>query len=170
MEFIYKKLCTNSYMFKLQSPSKYSLFETHYRDVFSTAHNSSWTHPFWCLWVLLLVFVSPLPHWQNVSLWGLFSFRKTKKGCLGVRTGGWGMGVMPSGGKSCWTLSTVWAGVLVNHPSWNGPTHWKSLQKNPLKPNTASQNTTSWHTDTDGFLEHSSSGEACTTRGLPSRR
>ena len=36
----------------------------------------------------------------------------------------------------------------------------------------ASHNNTSWHTDTDGFLEHSRvvAGEACTTRGPPSRR
>ena len=32
-----------------------------------------------------------------------------------------------------------------------------SLHKNSLKPNAASHNATSWYTDTDGFLEHSSS-------------
>ena len=32
--------------------------------------------------------------------------------------------------KHCWTLSTMWAGVLINHPSWNWQTHWKSLKKN----------------------------------------
>ena len=25
--------------------------------------------------------------------------------------------------------SVVWAGALINHPSWNGQTRWKSLQK-----------------------------------------
>ena len=43
-----------------------------------------------------------------------------------------------------------------------------SLQnKNSLKWNTASHNNAIWYTDTDGFLEHSSSGEACTTRACP---
>ena len=31
--------------------------------------------------------------------------------------------------KNCWTLSAVWAGAPFNHPSWNGQTHWKNLQK-----------------------------------------
>ena len=35
------------------------------------------------------------------------------------------------------------------------------LKKNSLKLNVASHNNTSWYTDTDGFLEHSPSGEAC---------
>ena len=67
-----------------------------------------------------------------------------------------------------WTLSGVWADMLVNHPSWNGQTHLKSLQKNPLKPNTASHNNASWYSDSGGFLAHLA-GEACTTRGPPSR-
>ena len=54
-----------------------------------------------------------------------------------------------------WTLSPVWAGVLMNLSSWNGETHW-NLQKNLLKPNWASHNTTSWH-DIDRSLEHSPS-------------
>ena len=70
--------------------------------------------------------------------------------------GGWGIGVLPFV-KNCWTLSTVWAGVLVYHPSWNGQTRCKSLPKNSLKPNTASHNNASWYIDTDGFLEHSPS-------------
>ena len=40
------------------------------------------------------------------------------------------MGVMPLLVKNCWTLSTAWAGALVNHPSWHGQMHWKSVQKN----------------------------------------
>ena len=32
------------------------------------------------------------------------------------------------------------------------------FKKNSLKPNTASHNSASWCTDTDGFLEHSPSG------------
>ena len=64
---------------------------------------------------------------------------------------------------------SMWADALINHPSWNGQRHWKSLQKNSLKP-TASHNNASWYTDTAGFLEHAPGREACTTRGLPSRR
>ena len=68
------------------------------------------------------------------------------------------MGVMPFLVKNCWTLRAVWADALVDHPSWNGQISWKSpKKKNSLKPNTASHNTTSWYTDTDGFLEHSPS-------------
>ena len=55
------------------------------------------------------------------------------------------------------TQRVVWAGALINQPSWNGQTHWKSLQKYSLKPNTASHDNASWCTDTDGFLEHSPS-------------
>ena len=123
-----KKLCVYSYMFKLQSPSKYSPF------VFSTAQNSFWTHRFWCLLVLLLFFVLPLPHLQNVSLWGLFFIQGNKKCHLGQdrvnREGEAGMRVMLFLVKNCWTLSALWAGVLVNHPSWNGQRHSKDLQKN----------------------------------------
>ena len=41
-----------------------------------------------------------------------------------------------------------------------------SLQKkNSLKPNTTSHNNISWHTDTDGFLEHSPSGGSLYYKG-----
>ena len=57
VEFIYKNLRTYFYMFKLQSPSKYSPFDaTHLSRFFSTAQNRSWTYQFWCLLVLLLFF------------------------------------------------------------------------------------------------------------------
>ena len=44
--------------------------------------------------------------------------------------------------KNFWSLSAVWAGPLINHPSGNGQTHWKSPQKkkNSLKPHAASHN------------------------------
>ena len=67
--------------------------------------------------------------------------------------------------KNCWTLSMVWAGVLVNHPAWKQQTHWKILLKNALKPLTASDNNTSSYTNTDGFLEHS-----CSMGSPPSTR
>ena len=46
--------------------------------------------------------------------------------------------------KNHWTLSVVWVGALINHPS---------LKKKSPKPNAASHNNASWYTDTDGFLE-----------------
>ena len=54
-----------------------------------------------------------------------------------------------------WTLIMVWAGTLVNLPSWSGQVHWKSLRKNSLKPNRTSHHKASWFTVTDGFLKHS---------------
>ena len=59
------------------------LIQYTYWDVFSIVLNSFWTCRFWCLLVLLLFFVLPLPRWQNVSLWRLFSSRETKKVTLG---------------------------------------------------------------------------------------
>ena len=104
-------------------------------------------------------FFSPLTHWQNVSLWGLFSSGETQKNRLG-----WGQVKREDGAgglcrlvKNCWTLGVMWAGVLVNHASWNGQRSWKSLKKNALKSNAASHNSASWCTDPDGLLEHSSS-------------
>ena len=75
-------------MFKLQSPSKYSSCDAiPLSRRFCTAQNSFWTHRFWCLIVLLPFFVSPLPHQQNVSLWGLFSFTGKQKTVAGDETG-----------------------------------------------------------------------------------
>ena len=59
-------------------PSIFHLMQYTYTDIFSTAQNSFWTHRSWCLLVLPF-FVSPLPHWQNISLYGLFSSIETKK-------------------------------------------------------------------------------------------
>ena len=128
-----KKLYVYSYVFKLLSPSKYSLFDSiDLSRHFFTTQNSFWTRRCWCLLVLLSFFVSHLPHWQSVSLWGLFSSRETKKhivqGKIGWK-GGWDMGVMLFLVKNCWTLASVWAGALVNHPPWNGQMCWKSLPK-----------------------------------------
>ena len=152
-------------MFKLQSPSKYS-FDTIPIEMFlSTAQflNLSILMPL----VLLLFFVSPLPYQQNVSLWGILSSGETKKVTedeIGW-VGRWGLGgAMPFLVKNCWTLSVVWAGTLVNHPSWNEQMHGVS-KKNSLKPNAASHNNTSWYTDTEGFLEHSRSGGSLYYKG-----
>ena len=137
------------------------LMQYNYGDIFSIAQNRFWTW-FWCLLVLLLFFALPLPHCQNVTFEDFFHLGKQKNSRLGqIRwMGEWDTGTMPFLVKNCWTLSTVWAGVLIKHPPWNGQTHWKHLQKNSLKLNasTASHNNASWYTNTDGFLEHSPSG------------
>ena len=100
---------------------------------FSTAPNSFWTRRFWCLLVRLPFFVSSLPRWQNVYLGGHFSPRRTtnKKVTRGeIRCiGTVGHGVVLILVKHCSTPGAVWAGALINHPSWNGQTQWKSLQK-----------------------------------------
>ena len=91
-----------------------------YWDIFSTAQNSFWTRWFWCLLVLLRFLVLPLPHQQNVSLWGSFSLGKQRSfGARSGEYGEWGMGFMPFLVKKCLTLSVVWAGALINHPSGN---------------------------------------------------
>ena len=60
---------------------------------------------------------------------------------------------MPFWVKNCWTLSVVWAGMLINQ--WNGQVYSKSLQKVFTEvENAASHNNASQYTDTDGFLEH----------------
>ena len=82
------------------------------------------------LLVLLQFFVSPLPHQQNVSCWGLFFIWRNKEKLLGVGSGewgGWGTGIMLFLVRNCWTLSMVWVGLLINHASWNGQMCWKSL-------------------------------------------
>ena len=61
--------------------------------------------------------------------------------------------------KTAELLSVVWAGALVNHPSWNGQMLKEPSKKNSLKLNSASHNT-SWYTDTDGFPEYSLNRES----------
>ena len=62
-----------------------------------------------------------------------FFIQKTnKKMSLGARSSekwGWGTGVMPCFLKNCWTPSAVWAGALINHPTWNGKNTLKESSK-----------------------------------------
>ena len=142
-----------------------------HRDVFSTAQNSFWAGWFWCLLVLLLFFISLCPHRQHGFLWGHFSSGETKQSCSRwdwLNREGGSRGVKPFLVKNCWTVSVVWAGVLVNHPSGNGQMCWKSLQKNwsqmqPLTPPACTL------IQMDYWNSHLR-GEACTIRGPPSRR
>ena len=133
LEYVYKKLCIYSYMFELQSPPEYSPFDAiRLSRWFSHCSNSFWAHRFGCLVVLLLFFVSPLPHPQNISLGGHFLSGETKRshlvwGWVNRKGGTWGSCWFLV--KHCWTLSMRGAGELINHPSWNWQTHCKSLQK-----------------------------------------
>ena len=70
--------------------------------------------------LLSLFFVSPLPQWQNVSLWGLF-FIQGNKQTNKKRRSGRDQVNRESGAqeshcllvKNCWTLSMVWASALA---------------------------------------------------------
>ena len=86
-EFIYKNCvfiltCLN---FSHLQGTLHSMQYT-YQDIFPIAPNSFWTRQFWYLSVLLLCFVSTLPHWQNMSLSGLF-FIWENKSLSGMRLG-----------------------------------------------------------------------------------
>ena len=151
-------------MFKLQSPSKYSPFDAaHLSRRFYCSKVSELVS---CLLLRLsfLCFTSSTlaKHFPLRT----FFIQGNKKSHSGWD---WCTGAMPFLTEN-WTLSMVWAGVLVNHRSQNGQTHLKSLQKNSPKLNAAAHNNANRYTDTDGFLEHSPSKAACTTRGPPCRR
>ena len=160
-----------------QLQSTLHLTQYTYQDIFSTAQNSFWTRRYWCLLVplpfvcLFVCFVSPLPHQQNASFWGLFSSRETKTSHSGQeqvnREGGHGGHAVCSlkllntecgvGRCACKSSMMKWVNML-------------SLQKiYSLKPNAASHNNTRWYTDV-GFPEYSPSGESLYYEGLSSRR
>ena len=159
LEFFYKKLCIYSYMFKLQSPSKYSRFDAiHLLRLFFPLLKTVFKHFDFDAFLLPFFPTSPtsVKHFslRTFFIWG--NKKKSHQVWLGdlERVGHKHHTVLV---KNCWTLSVMWAGALVNHPSWNERTCWKSLHKNLLKPNAASHNNTSWYTDIDRFLEHSPS-------------
>ena len=139
-------------------PSTLHLMYYTYQDLFSTFQNIFWTCEFWWLLVLLPFFVSPSLYQQHFPLRTFFIWVNKKKS-LGERWGEygrWGRRVMLFFVKNCCILSMVWAGMLVNHSSWNGQMHWKGLQKNSLKSNTNSQHCQPVHWYRWG-LEHSPS-------------
>ena len=127
---------------------------------FSTAQNSFWTRQFWCFLVLLPFFVSTLPHKQNISLWGLFSSRETKKVTQGKirwlgRVGHRGQAIFSQKLLNTQCSLGRWA-----HKStimkWANMAK-ESSEKKSLKLNAASHNNPSGYTVTDGFLEYSPS-------------
>ena len=123
--------------------------------------HSFWTHQFWCLVGLLLIFVLPLPHQQNISLWRLFFIWGNKKKLLGMRSGEWQGWVQ----GSCHFWSKT-----AEHSAQNGQLHLyitlhkmdkfieRVFKKNSLKLKAASHTNASWSTDTEGILEHSRRG------------
>ena len=132
---------------------------------FSTAQNSFWTW-FWGLLVLLLLCVSPCPS-AKCFPFRTFFIQGNKEKVTRNKIGAWRSCLFLV--KNCWTLRAVWAGGLLNHPSWVGQMCWGNLEKkNSLRLSAASHKVRgtviqmgSWNTQ----LER----EACTTRGLPSR-
>ena len=140
-------------MFKLQSPSKYSPFDAiHLLRCFSTSQNSFWTHQFWCLLVLLPIFVSPLPHQQNAALRGQKKVTWGEMGWIG-RVGHEGHAVL---GKKLLNTQCGMGGCTHKSPIMKWAKALKaSSKKNSLKLNTASHNNASWYTSTDGTLERS---------------
>ena len=119
------------------------------------------------------VFVSPLPHWQNVSLWGHFSSRKTNKKFAQSEIR-W-IGRVQHGGHAVFGQKLLNTQCIVGrcahtHSSWNRQMRWNTLQKKSRKLNATSHNNASWYTDTDGFLEQSLSGESLSYKCPPSRK
>ena len=125
------------------------LMQYTYEDIFSTAQNNFWIWWFWCL-LASAVF---LFHFFNTSKTFFplrtYLIQKNKKKVSWGKIG-W-IGSVQHGGHAGFgrKLLNTQRGVsrcTVNHPSWNGQTHWKSLQKNSLKLNTASDNNAGWYT------------------------
>ena len=157
-------------MFKLQSPSKYSTYDAIHLSTcfFSTAQSQ-----FWCILALLPYFVSPLPYLQNMSFEEFFHLgNQTNKKVTQVKIR-W-IGRVGHRGHVIFGQKPLNTQHGVGRCACKSPimkwAHALSLQKNSLKLNAASHNTTSWYTDPDGFLEHSPSRASLYYRGPPSRR
>ena len=121
-------MCLNFSYFQ----STLHLMQYTYQDTFSTAQSSFWICWFWYLLVLLPYFcftsstLAKLFPLRDFLIWGneksLFGWDQVNR-----ESGAWGSCRFLS--KNFWTCSMVWAGVLVNHPSWNGQMCRKRLQK-----------------------------------------
>ena len=166
-EFIYKKLYIYSYMFTLQSPSKYSPFDAiHLLSCFFHCSeqflNSLILMPFnvagFCFTSCTSANHFPLR---------TFSAEETKTVARGKIRWIGRVGHMLFLVKNCWTLSTGRAGVLVNHLPWMGK-HIKRVFKNCwTQPLTTMPAGTLIHM---GSWSTHLAGEFCTTRGPPFRR
>ena len=118
-KFIYKKLCIYSYMFKLQSPSKFAPFDAIHvlRCIFHCSRqflNSSISVPFSASAIFSFTFSTSAKcfPWRTFFHPGKQAEGKEKSRGVNREGRAW---------ESCrfWseTLSTVWAGALVNYPS-----------------------------------------------------
>ena len=127
-ELIYKNLCIYSYMFKLQSSSKHSFFDAiQLSRHFSTAQNSFLNLSILMSFSAFAVFLFHLFHISGTFPFENFFHPGKQKEVFRVRSGEyriWGTGAMSFWVKNCWTLSGVWAGALINHPSWNEQMPW----------------------------------------------
>ena len=158
-------------MLKFQSPSKYSPFDAiHLSRYFFSWSEQFWTWLLWRLLLFLTFFVSPLSHWQNISLGGHFSSGETnkQKNCsrqdwvngghavfhqklLNVQRGvGW---------CACNSSIMKWANTLKDSSI---KMHWSQRQPLTTTPAGALTQMGSWNTHLVG--------EACTTRCPPSGR
>ena len=173
-EVSYLKMCVYSYMFKLQSPWKYSPFDAiHKSRLFSTAQSHFWTNQFWCLLVLLpFCFTSSTsakhfpfedfshPGKQKQITWSEIRW-----------TGRVGHGGQAVFGQK---LLNTWCGVgRCDHKS---PTRkWANKLKESSKKIHWSQTQPLTTTPAVALIQMGSqntnlAGEACIKRGPPSRR
>ena len=122
-------------MFKLQSPSKYSPFDTRHLS----RHFFHCSKQFLNLLILMAFSASAIFCFTSSTLakhfplrmfffWGNKPKKKVAQGKIRWMEG-WGGEVMPFFGQKLLNTSMVCEGVLVNHPSWNRQTHWKSSKK-----------------------------------------
>ena len=151
-QFIYKKLCIYSYIFKLKSPSKYSPFDA--------IHLSRW-------FFLILKTVFELFHISKTFPFEDHFFSRKQKSCSGEI---WGIKRVRRRGRAVFCqklLNTQWG---VGRCARKSPImKWaRALKESPkpisLKLNTASHNA-SWSADTDEFLEHTTSGGSLCCNG-----
>ena len=108
------------------------LMQCTYGDIFSTSQNSFRSHRFWCVFMFLPFFGFTCSTLAKHFPMRTFFILGNKEKSPGRRSGesvGRSMRVMMFLVKNCWTLSEVWAGELVNQPSWNGQTCCNSLQE-----------------------------------------
>ena len=137
MRAIYKKGSKNPRIYLLKNcvfiltclnfshlQSTLHLMQYTYRDIFPLLQ-SFWTCQFWCLLKCFCRFLFHLFHISKMFPFEVFFHQRkqiNKKSSsvwdqVNREWGAWGHALF---GQNCWVLSMVWAGTLVNHPSWNG--------------------------------------------------
>ena len=148
-------------MFKLQSPSKSSLFDAIHlsRCFFSPAQkflNSSILMPFSASAIFCFTSSTSTKCFPLKTFFIQGNKKRRLRWWDQVNREGMGKRVMLFLVKNFGTLSGQVCSQITHHEM--GKHIERVFQKNSLKLNAASRNNTSWSTDTDGFLEHSPSG------------